>query len=56
MTDTVMNSRVDAFFDNAKSWQEEFRKLRTIALDCGLTEDLEMGTSPATPSRAATSS
>ncbi|HEY1799018.1 MAG TPA: YdeI/OmpD-associated family protein [Stellaceae bacterium] len=36
-----MIPQVDAFFDEAKSWQAEFRKLRTIVLDCGLTEELK---------------
>ncbi|SLM15970.1 hypothetical protein SPIROBIBN47_90041 [uncultured spirochete] len=33
-----MNPKVDAFLRNAKNWQEELAKLRTIVLDCGLTE------------------
>src|SRR5262245_5592369 len=37
------NPRVDFFFNKAKTWQEEFEKLRTIALDCGLTEELKWG-------------
>ncbi|MFP3590850.1 YdeI/OmpD-associated family protein [Chryseobacterium sp. SIMBA_038] len=38
-----MNPKVDFFFDNAKQWQKEFEKLRTIALDTGLEEDLKWG-------------
>ncbi|HVW96386.1 MAG TPA: YdeI family protein [Mucilaginibacter sp.] len=38
-----MNPKVDWFFDNASQWQEEYKKLRTIALDCGLTEELKWG-------------
>ena len=38
-----MNPKVDFFFDKAKQWQEEFEKLRTIILDCGLTEQLKWG-------------
>ena len=38
-----MNPKVDFFFNKAKQWQEEFEKLRTIILDCGLTEDLKWG-------------
>jgi len=38
-----MNPKVNFFFDKAKMWQEEFEKLRMIALDCGLTEDLKWG-------------
>ena len=36
-----MNTKVDAFFEKAEQWQEEFDKLRTITLDCGLTEELK---------------
>lgn len=38
-----MNPKVDFFFSKAKNWQEEFEKLRTIILDCGLTEELKWG-------------
>jgi uncharacterized protein YdeI (YjbR/CyaY-like superfamily) len=38
-----MNPKVDFFFSKAKTWQKEFEKLRTIVLDCGLTEDLKWG-------------
>jgi uncharacterized protein YdeI (YjbR/CyaY-like superfamily) len=38
-----MNPKVDTFLSKAKKWQSEFRKLRTIALDCGLTEALKWG-------------
>jgi uncharacterized protein YdeI (YjbR/CyaY-like superfamily) len=38
-----MNPKVDFYFDKATQWQEEIRKLRTIALDCGLTEALKWG-------------
>jgi uncharacterized protein YdeI (YjbR/CyaY-like superfamily) len=38
-----MNPNVDFFFRKAKQWQEEFEKLRTIILDCGLTEELRWG-------------
>jgi uncharacterized protein YdeI (YjbR/CyaY-like superfamily) len=38
-----MNPDVDFFFDKAKQWQEEFEKLRTIILDCGLEEELKWG-------------
>jgi uncharacterized protein YdeI (YjbR/CyaY-like superfamily) len=33
--------KVDAFLSRAKKWQEEFKKLRKIVLDCGLTEELK---------------
>ena len=38
-----MNPKVDFFFSKAKKWQEEFEKLRTILLNCGLTEELKWG-------------
>jgi len=38
-----MNPKVDFYFDKAKKWQEEIGKLRTIVLDCGLTEELKWG-------------
>jgi uncharacterized protein YdeI (YjbR/CyaY-like superfamily) len=37
------NPEVDFFFDKAEKWQKEFEKLRTIILDCGLTEELKWG-------------
>src|SRR5438874_77847 len=37
------NPKVDWYFDQAKKWREEFKKLRTIVLDCGLTEELKWG-------------
>ena len=38
-----MNPKVDAFFSKTKKWREELEKLRTIILDCGLTEELKWG-------------
>jgi uncharacterized protein YdeI (YjbR/CyaY-like superfamily) len=38
-----MNPKVDFYFDKAQKWQEEIRALRTIVLDCGLTEQLKWG-------------
>ncbi|MCW3071291.1 MAG: hypothetical protein JWO44_1181 [Bacteroidetes bacterium] len=38
-----MNPKVDFYFIKAKKWQEEIEKLRTIALSCGLTEELKWG-------------
>lgn len=38
-----MNPKVDFYFDKAKKWQEELEKLRAIALDCGLNEELKWG-------------
>ena len=40
---TKTNPKVDGFFSKAKKWKEEFEKLRTIILDCGLTEELKWG-------------
>jgi uncharacterized protein YdeI (YjbR/CyaY-like superfamily) len=37
------NPKVDWFFTKATQWQEEFEKLRTIVLDCGLSEELKWG-------------
>ena len=37
------NAKVDGFLRKAKKWQEEFKKLRTLILDCELTEDLKWG-------------
>ena len=38
-----MSPKVDAFLAREKKWQEEFKKLRQIILDCHLTEDLKWG-------------
>ena len=38
-----MNPKVDVLLSKAKKWQEEFEKLRTIILDCQLTEELKWG-------------
>ncbi len=38
-----MNPKVDFYFSKAKKWQKEIMKLRTIILDCGLTEELKWG-------------
>ncbi len=43
MTKNDMNPKVDFFFTKAKKWQKEFEKLRTIVLDCRLTEELKWG-------------
>src|ERR1700730_16661584 len=36
-----MNPKVDGYLRKAKKWQEEFKKLRRIILDCYLTEELK---------------
>lgn len=38
-----MNPKVDFYFNKAQKWQEEIERLRTIALDCDLTEELKWG-------------
>jgi uncharacterized protein YdeI (YjbR/CyaY-like superfamily) len=38
-----MNPKVDFFFNKAQNWQEEYERLRTVVLDCGLTEELKWG-------------
>lgn len=38
-----MNPKVDFYFDKAKQWQDEIKQLRTIILDCELTEELKWG-------------
>jgi len=38
-----MNPKVDFFFSKAKQWRKEFAKLRTIVLECPLTEELKWG-------------
>jgi len=38
-----MNPKVDFYFKKSKKWQEELEELRTIVLDCGLTEELKWG-------------
>ena len=38
-----MNPKVDFFFTKDTKWQKEYEKLRTIILDCGLTEELKWG-------------
>ena len=37
------NPKVDFFFEQAEQWRDEFARLRTIALDCDLTEELKWG-------------
>jgi uncharacterized protein YdeI (YjbR/CyaY-like superfamily) len=42
-TKSKANPKVDFFFSKAKQWRQEFDELRTIILDCGLTEELKWG-------------
>ena len=39
----MMSSTVDVFFATAKQWKDELSALRTILLDCNLTEELKWG-------------
>jgi uncharacterized protein YdeI (YjbR/CyaY-like superfamily) len=43
MTKSEMNPKVDWYFSKSKKWQEELERLRTIVLDCHLTEELKWG-------------
>lgn len=38
-----MNPKTDFFFSKAGAWHDEYEKLRTIVLDCGMTEELKWG-------------
>lgn len=38
-----MNPSVDFFFTKEKKWQDEFLRLRSIILECGLKEELKWG-------------
>jgi len=39
----TMNPKVDFFFTKDTKWRQAYEKLRTIVLDCGLTEELKWG-------------
>jgi uncharacterized protein YdeI (YjbR/CyaY-like superfamily) len=43
VTTSKANPKVDAFIANAKKWQEEFKKARSILLDSELTEEFKWG-------------
>jgi len=36
-----IHPKVEAFIKNAKQWQEKYKKLMEIVLDCGLVEDFK---------------
>lgn len=38
-----MNPKVDFYFSKEKKWRQEIEQLRTIVLDCQLTEELKWG-------------
>jgi len=39
----TMNAKVDAYVVQARQWREIIEQLRTIAMDCGLTEEFKWG-------------
>jgi uncharacterized protein YdeI (YjbR/CyaY-like superfamily) len=39
----MMSPKVEFYFREAKKWQEEFKKLRVVILDCQLNEELKWG-------------
>lgn len=41
MTNGERNTKLDPYFNKLKTWKEESELLRTIVLDCGLTEDFK---------------
>ena len=43
MAPSKLNPKVDEYLRNANKWQEESKKLRTIVLNCGLTEESKWG-------------
>jgi uncharacterized protein YdeI (YjbR/CyaY-like superfamily) len=43
MAKSNTNPKVDFYFAKEKKWQNEIEKLRSIALDCGLMEELKWG-------------
>jgi len=38
-----MNPKVDFFFSKTEQWHDAYNKLRSIVLECGLTEELKWG-------------
>ncbi|QDH78633.1 hypothetical protein FKX85_06130 [Echinicola soli] len=38
-----MNPKVDSFFEKDSRWQEEYRLMRKLMMECGLTEELKWG-------------
>ncbi|WP_163859124.1 YdeI/OmpD-associated family protein [Paenibacillus elgii] len=41
MSTSKTNPKVDEFLSKAKTWKEEYEKLRSIVLDCELTEEFK---------------
>lgn len=38
-----MNPKADFFFEKEGAWQKEYQKLRTLVLQCGVTEEVKWG-------------
>lgn len=43
MAKSIENPKAEFYFNKANKWQKELEKLRTIILECGLTEELKWG-------------
>ncbi len=43
MREYSANSKVDFYFEKAEKWKSELEQMRTIALDCHLSEELKWG-------------
>ena len=43
MKKSLINDKVDFYFNKNLQWQKEIEQLRNIVLDCGLTEELKWG-------------
>lgn len=43
MSQSNTNPKVDFYFAKAEKWQKEIQLLRTLVLNCGLTEELKWG-------------
>ena len=43
MTRSKTNPKADWYFEKAGQWKEEFEKLRSLILSCGLSEELKWG-------------
>ncbi|KAF2334044.1 YdeI/OmpD-associated family protein [Flavobacterium ginsenosidimutans] len=43
MTEDSANSKVDFYFEKAEKWKSELEQMRTIVLDCHLSEELKWG-------------
>lgn len=43
MTNNKMNPKIDKYLSKPRKWQEEFTELRSIILDCDVTEEMKWG-------------